>query len=134
MARGPAKLSRKHREAAFLLGCGERPSHVAAKIGVDPSAITRWRQRADFEELVVEAANRLIAQTAGKAAKLLDKQLDMALESDEINRGWLGQGAAGRVLQRLDVIQQRATQTQSAVYFTDMPKPTMPEPDEEDCS
>ena len=77
------KLESHHYQAIFLLVAGKDNAHVARKLGVHKSQITRWRhdegfnlalQRA-YSQVYDDALNKL-ATVAIKAADYLEKVID----------------------------------------------------------
>ena len=71
----PTKTELKKREAISLALTGKTDAEVADAIGVTRQTIWRWKRDEDFNQDIVEAGERLLAEHTAAVAKLIDEAI-----------------------------------------------------------
>ena len=84
-------------------------------------ALRNLIRRDDVRAIQLEAVNKYLESAAGKAAKVLIKQMDH-------ENPWIAQQAARTVLQHIETISRNQESTVN-VNFINIPLPSMPVPE-----
>lgn len=120
-------LHGKQLQAAYLLGYGRTHTAAAEAIGVNVATLQRWLLREDFRALRDEHAEQAARELMPRALELLRQQTERGItEPDHVGKGWLAQGAAGRVMQYAAQARAREQGAQVLVTFANVPAPGLP--------